>query len=66
MRITYITVYGGPLWALQSSDMVYEIFSDVGLKLVPIQEEMAHSGNMNFSIETLPEHDGDFLFRVCC
>ena len=62
LRISYISVYGGPLWTLQSSDMVYEIFSDAGLKLIPIQEKMARLATMNFSIETLSEHDGDFLF----
>lgn len=62
LRISFIAVYGETLWALESSWLSYEVFSDVGLKLVPIQETMAHSGNVNFSIETLPEHDSDFLF----
>ena len=62
LQISYIAVYGGPLWALGNSDMAYEVFSDAGLKLTPIQEKMAYSGNVNFSLETLPEHDGDFLF----
>ena len=61
LRISFIAIYG-ELSTLESFWLTYEVFSDVGLKLIPIQEKMANSGNSGFSIETLPEHDGDFLF----
>ncbi|MEO0537521.1 MAG: iron-siderophore ABC transporter substrate-binding protein [Cyanobacteria bacterium P01_A01_bin.123] len=61
LRISFIAIYG-ELSTLESFWLAYDVFSDVGLKLIPIQEKMAHSGNAGFSIETLPEHDGDFLF----
>jgi iron complex transport system substrate-binding protein len=62
LRVSFIYVYGGPLSTLDSSNMIYEIFSDVGLKLIPIQEKMAHRGSLNFSLEDLPKHDANFLF----
>ena len=61
LQISFIAIYG-ELSTLESFWLAYEVFSDIGLKLIPIQEEMAHSGNARFSLETLPEHDGDFLF----
>ncbi|MEM6435435.1 MAG: iron-siderophore ABC transporter substrate-binding protein [Cyanobacteria bacterium P01_D01_bin.115] len=61
LQISFIAIYG-ELSTLEPFWLAYEVFSDVGLKLIPIQEEMAYSGNADFSLETLPEHDGDFLF----
>ena len=61
LKISYISIYG-ELGTIGTAFTAYEVLSDAGLKLVPVQEKMARLDSVNFSIETLPEHDGDFLF----
>lgn len=65
LEISVIRIYG-PITTLKSWDIVYQVIKDAGIKLIPIQEATAKNqgNNVNLSIETLPEHDADFIFIV--
>lgn len=65
LEISVIYVYG-PITTLRSWNIIYQVIQDTGIKLIPVQEAMANNNadNVNLSIETIPEHDADFLFIV--
>ncbi|MGD1921519.1 MAG: ABC transporter substrate-binding protein [Pleurocapsa sp.] len=66
LRISVVYAYGRELSLINSpGDPVNEVLADVKLKLIPIQAEMAQRNqNLSFSLETLSEHDADFLFII--